>query len=194
MKWIFACLLLAGCGYQWNSGLSPDSVPITLSVPYVIGDGDGSLTAELIRAIGQSGLAQVKQSGARYVLRAEIIQSDKQTIGYRRDRQKISGESKKNLIASEARKTISIQASLHETNTGEIVSGPFQIEAESEYDYVDGDSIQDLTFITPKGTPAVVLPFSLGQLESIDAAEEAALRPLHVQMARKILDLIFSDW
>ena len=192
-------ILLAGCGYHWNPRfpntdlLSASSLP-TVSVPYVIGDGDGSLTGEIIRSLAISGLAKVRQTNADYRLQVAILQSDKQNIGYRRDRQKISGESKKNLVACEGRRIVAVEATLYQGETKEIARGPFQIEASSDYDYVDGDSIQDLTFISPKGAPIIVLPFSLGQLESRDAAEEAAARPLNIQIARKILDVIFSQW
>lgn len=190
----FLCLLLVGCGYRWPSDSPLDSSRLILAVPYVVGDGDGSLTGEIVRALSVSGIAEVRQTNARYQLQASIIQSESHTIGYRRDRQKISGESKKNLVASEARKTLVIEAALVERDTGKAVRGPFRIEADSDYDYVDGDSIQDLTFVSPKGFPTVVLPFSLGQLEPRDAAEEASMRPLNVRLARKIIDVIFAEW
>lgn len=188
------CMLLAGCGYRWQSDSQLDTPRLTIAVPYITGDGDGSLTGEVVRALGISGIAEVRQSGARYQLQASIVQAENQTIGYRRDRQKISGESKKNLVASEARKTLTVDVALLERDTGKIIRGPFRIEADSDYDYVDGDSIQDLTFISPKGFPIIVLPFSLGQLEPIDAAEEAAIRPLNVRIAKAMTDVIFAEW
>jgi hypothetical protein len=120
------------------------------------------------------------------------VAAEGQTIGYRRDRQQISGESQKNLVASERRKTMAVQVALYESESGKVVSGPFRIEGYADFDYVDGDSIQDLVFIAPNGVRQVVLPFSLGQLESSEAAEEAAMRPLHVQIAKKIIDSIYS--
>ncbi len=99
----------------------------------------------------------------------------------------------KNLLASERRKTVTVQAALYESQSNEIVSGPFRIEAAVDFDYVDGDSIQDLVFVGPNGISQVVLPFSLGQLESSEAAEEAAMRPLNVQIATKIVDAIFAE-
>ena len=135
-------------------------------------------------------MAEVRQTHARYRIQAAIVQAENQTVGYRRDRQKVSGESKKNLIASEGRKVLVVEASLYEKE--ELIYGPVRIEADAVYDYVDGDSIQDLTFINPKGDLIVALPFSLGQLEPVDAAEEAAMRPLNARMARKIIDVLFG--
>jgi hypothetical protein len=42
----------------------------------------------------------------------------------------------------------------------------------SEYDYVDSNSILDLTFSNPTGKPETVLDFSLGQLDSIEGAHD----------------------
>lgn len=191
---IFFVSILVGCGYRWQSEHSYFELPPTISVPYVSGDADGSLTAEIIRAITISGTGEVRQWKAQYRLDASIAAAEGQTIGYRRDRQQISGESQKNLVASERRKTLAVIASLYESESGKIVCGPFRIEGYADFDYVDGDSIQDLVFIGPNGVRQVVLPFSLGQLESSEAAEEAAIRPLNVQIAKKIVDAIFSAW
>lgn len=192
MPFFLLFFFLAGCGYRWQ----PESSHLersTISVPYVSGDGDGSLTAEIIRTLTISGLGEVRQWDAKYRLQVSIVAAEGQTIGYRRDRQEISGEIQKNLIASERRKTLTVQAALYESNSDKIVSGPFKIEAAVDFDYVDGDSIQDLVFIGPNGISQVVLPFSLGQLESSEAAEEAAMRPLNVRIAKKIIDAIFAE-
>lgn len=189
----FVCVFLAGCGYRWQSEGFLD-LPPTISVPYVLGDADGSLTAEIIRAITISGVGEVRQWKSQYRLEVAIAAAEGQTVGYRRDRQQISGESQKNLVASERRKAMTVQASLYESESGKLAYGPFRIESYVDFDYVDGDSIQDLVFIGPNGMRQVVLPFSLGQLESSEAAEEAAMRPLNAQIAKKIVDAIFSAW
>lgn len=195
MSWLFLFIVLTSCGYRWQPECpnENDSRP-TISVPYVSGDADGSLTAEIVRALAASGVGEVQQWGARYQLQVSIVAAEGQTIGYRRDRQQISGESQKNLVASERRKTMAVKAALYESQSGKIISGPFRIEAYSDFDYVDGDSIQDLVFIASNGIRQVVLPFSLGQLEPSEAAEEAAMRPLYVKIAKKIIDSIYAEW
>jgi hypothetical protein len=194
MRWFFLFLVLTGCGYRWQPETSHEEGGPTISVPYVLGDADGSLTAEIVRALAVSGFGKVRQWGAQYRLQVSIAGAEGQTIGYRRDRQEISGESQKNLVASERRKTIAVKAAVVESESNKLFLGPFRIEGYADFDYVDGDSIQDLVFIRPKGISQVVLPFSLGQLESSEAAEEAAMRPLYVQIAKKIVDSIFSAW
>jgi hypothetical protein len=106
----------------------------------------------------------------------------------------VSGEIKKNLVGSEGRRFIAVEATLLEGKSDTVACGPFHIEADCDFDYVDGDSIQDLTFVNPEGIVQTVLPFSLGQLESIEAAQEASARPLNVQIAEKIVDAIFCEW
>ncbi|HSX37416.1 MAG TPA: LPS assembly lipoprotein LptE [Chlamydiales bacterium] len=184
--------LLQGCGYQWQPKCFPNHVRPTIAVPYVSGDADGSLTQELIRSLVISGVGELRQWGADYRLQVTIVKAEGETIGYRRDRQQINGESKKNLLASEKRKTLCVEAALYEADSEKLLKGPFTIDARVDFDYVDGDSIQDLVFVDPHGVNQVVLPFSLGQLESGEAAEEAAMRPLRVWIAKKIIDAIFA--
>lgn len=181
------CIFLISCGYQWQK-----EPPLCLSVPYVEGDGDGSLTQEIIRSLTISGKAIVNQHNAPYRLETKIIRSDNSVIGYRRDRQEINGKSQKNLIASESRNRIAIEALIRNLSTNQIHSGPFQIESYVDYDYIDQDSIYDLTFVNPEGQVTAILPFSLGQLQAIDMAREASMRPLEVLLAKKLIDLLFQ--
>ncbi|HSX25766.1 MAG TPA: LPS assembly lipoprotein LptE [Chlamydiales bacterium] len=184
-------IFLAGCGYRWQPEY-PCSERPTITVPFVRGDEDGSLTNEIIRALSTSGLADVRHSGGDYRLQVTMKDSQFETIGYRRDRQKITGEIKKNLLACEGRKTLNIEAILFQGE--QIAYGPYQISAQADYDYVDGDSLQDLTFISATGVFTTVLPFSLGQLESNETAQEAATRPIYAKIAQKIVDALSSEW
>lgn len=184
-------IIFSSCGYRWVPDLA-DEARSTISVPFVEGDGDGSLTQAIVYALSSSGMADVRQTGAHYRLSVSIIHSESQTVGYRRDRQKISGEIKKNLVSAEARKTLAIEATVYEKD--KIVCGPIRLNADSDYDYLDGDSMQDLAFINPLGAQQTVLPFSLGQLEPKEAAEEAAMKPLNAKIAKVLVDAIFNAW
>jgi hypothetical protein len=193
MRPVFLLLFLCGCGYRWQPDF-PERYRPSIVVPYVSGDEDGTLTSEIIRAIAASGIASIISREGDYRLLINIVSAETESVGYRRDRQKITGEIKKNLIASEGRKTVILEAALYEGSTDRVAYGPYRIGAEADYDYVDGDSLQDLTFVNAAGVLTTVLPFSLGQLESIEAAQEAALRPLNERLAQKIVDAIFSEW
>jgi hypothetical protein len=190
--WIFFLLLLVtGCGYHWQ-GDHPH-LP-TITVPYAKGDEDGSLTGEIIETISTSGVAKVKNREADYRLQVEILDNQIDQIGYRRDPQKIKNKIKKNLLASENRRTLKIQATLFRGQTDEIAFGPYLLTADADYDYIDGDSFQDLTFINSDGILTTVLPFSLGQLESIESAQEAATKPIFRKISKKIVDVISAEW
>ena len=191
LYFFLSLICLSSCGYHWSPDLGQTVRP-TISVPFVEGDGDGSLTQAIVYALSSSGMADVRQAGARYRLCVSIVHSGSQTIGYRRDRQKISGEIKKNLVSAEGRKTVSIEATVYEKD--KIVCGPIRLNADSDYDYLDGDSMQDLAFINPFGVQQTVLPFSLGQLEPKEAAEEATTKPLNGKIAGILVDAIFNVW
>ena len=193
MGWLFLLLLLTGCGYRWQPDFPMEKRP-SISVPFVPGDEDGTLTGEVVRALTVSGIASVENRGGDYRLGIKIVDLETESVGFRRDRQKVDGKIKKNLLASEGRKTISAEATLYEGSSEKVAFGPYKVAADVDYDYVDGDSLQDLTFVDQMGAQVTVLPFSLGQLESIEAAQEAANRPLYEKLAQKIVDVIFSEW
>ena len=186
-------MLLSGCGYHWSPDF-PDNHRPTVVVPYIIGDDDGTFTAEVIRTLTATGIAKVQKATADYLLKICIGSDQNQTVGYRRDKQKVSGKIRKNIVACEGRRILTATVTLYEGSSDTIAAGPYTITADSDYDYVDGDSLQDLAFINSNGVPTTVLPFSLGQLESIESAQEATSRPLYERLAQKIADTIFSAW
>lgn len=183
-------LFLCSCGYEW----APKEDRFTVSVPFVVGDEDGALTQELVWALSRSGLAKIKNDEANYRLDVQIVEAKNDTVGFRRDKQIVKGKTGKNLLACEGRKTVGVEVTVFKQETEEAVLGPFKVTADADYDYVDGDSIQDLTFTDSQGQLITVLPFSLGQLESTESAQEAATRPLYRSLAQKIVDVITSEW
>jgi len=101
---------------------------------------------------------------------------------------------KKNLLAAEGRNILEAEVTLYRKDTEEIAFGPYLLTADSEYDYVDGDSLKDLTFVSATGELIEVLPFSLGQLESLESALEASSKPVNARLAQKIVDVISGEW
>ena len=186
-------MVLAGCGYRWSPDF-PEGHRPTIVVPYVSADEDGTLTSEVIRTLTSSGIANVRTSHGDFLLKIAVVNGQNQTVGYRRDKQKVAGKISKNIVACEGRRSLSAEVTLYVGASDTIAAGPYTITADTDYDYVDGDSIQDLAFIDSHGVPTTVLPFSLGQLESIESAGEAASRPLYEKLAQKIADTIFSTW
>ena len=185
--------ILTGCGYRWSPDF-PEGRRPTLVVPYAKGDDDGTLTSEVIRTLTSSGIANVRTSHGDFLLQITVVNEPNQTVGYRRDKQKVSGEVMKNIVACEGRRSLYAEVTLFEGSSDKIAAGPYTIFADTDYDYVDGDSIQDLAFVNSNGVPTTVLPFSLGQLESFESAHDAASKPLYEKLAQKIADTIFSAW
>jgi hypothetical protein len=192
-EWAVLVILLTGCGYRWQPDY-PEKIRPTITVLFVNGDEEGFLTAEIISCLSVSGLVDVIHRGGDYRLEVFIKAGGNETIGFRRDPQKVDGKVRKNLLACEGRRAMAIEAILFRGNSQEIAYGPYLITADVDYDYVDGDSVQDLTFLGPDGKLITVLPFSLGQLESVESAQEAAGRPLYCRVAQKIVDAISSEW
>lgn len=156
------------------------------------GDENGALTEAIIRELVSSGVTNVSKN-APYRLDVKLIQSDGSKIGYRYNKQKVFGKIKNNIVGAEKRLSIKAEVTLFEKED-QIKAGPFIIEESADLDFVDGDSIQDLTFINSDGREETVLAFSLGQLEPIDSATNAAERPLYKNLAKKIAETIFSVW
>lgn len=180
--------LCAACGYHWT----PESPLTTLSIPFIKGDDDGTLTEALCYAFSRSGFVHVVSRQGEYQLQTAILNAANEKIGFRQDPQKVDGEVRNNLLAIEGRQTVSLEITL--LRNAEVVYGPYIITADADYDYVDGDSVQDLTFTAPNGSLVTVLPFSLGQLEPIEAAQEGARTPLYRKLAQKTVDAIRSAW
>lgn len=182
-------LFLSSCGYRWD-----DSTPRSLSIPFVAGDEDGTLTAELIRAFASSTQANVVLSDGRYRLEVSIASQPNEIVGFRIDSQVNNGKQQKNIVADEGRCLLLADVCLYDSETDEQILGPCRVAADVDYDYVDGDSFQDLTFIDSEGKTQTILAYSLGQLESPESAREAGARPLYRKLSRKIVDLISSHW
>ncbi len=185
-KILFLLVTLSSC-YHFVGSESSDTV--TISVPYVKGDTtDGRLTNALARAVGCSSRFVFVSGNSERILKVRLIHDEKEKIGYRYDRDPISGDLEKNLVPTEGRRIIQAEVSLLDGISQETLLGPVIVSAFAEYDYVNSDNLYDLTFINSSGVRETVLNFSLGQLDSIEGAEDNALDPLYDQLAQKIIN------
>ena len=113
LRSLLPLLLLNSCSYEWYS--SEGSLR-TVSVPFVTGDEDGSFTAALVHALSRSGISVVS-SGASRRLEAKIKAASTEVVGYRIDPQKIKSEIKKNIVASEGRRNLSVEVALYSSSS-----------------------------------------------------------------------------
>jgi outer membrane lipopolysaccharide assembly protein LptE/RlpB len=188
-------LMLSACGYHFEN-VQSENASVTISVPYIKGDPDGMLGAELTRALSSSGQFDCVQTGGMLILEVGIIAEGDNRIGYRFDRDPTNGKLRDNIIGTENRLTVSAEVKLMDAHTNQILVGPQVVKAYADYDYVDSNSIRDLTFYTPNGVPEKVLDFSLGQLDSVEGAHDDAFAVIYRQLAQKIVDglIVQSDY
>lgn len=185
MRWLLPvlllCISLSGCGYRFGecSGTLPCRYS-TISVPYVEGDQNGSLTAAIVKEIARSGAFTYQCNGA-LILKVVVLDVYEDNIGFRYDRRK-RGTLTKDTIPTETRLTIVVDVSVVEAASCCTILGPVHLAASIDYDH-DYYSSRDGINI-----------FSLGQLSDLDEAYDAAQTPLNRVIAQKIVDYISQSW
>jgi hypothetical protein len=184
---IILLTLCSGCGYRFQEDFK-EIRDVRVSIPYIKGDYDGRFTDELIKAIASSTPLRYVTFDPEWVLKVEILSEETEQIGYRYDREEDNNSLIKHLSSTESRRTMTIEVTLFEQITENPILGPELVTGSSDYDYVDSDSASDLSFINPAGQRTSVLTFSLGQLDSNEGAQDAALIPLYRSLAKKVVD------
>jgi len=182
MRKSFLCLLLVltSCGFQYGSGELAETYS-TVTVPFVKGDINGTLTAALIKNLSNSTPFTYEVEGADLILNVEIEEVDGESIGYRYNRKK-DGRLKHEIIPTETRLIVFARVEVIDAACSKTILGPVMIGASSDFDH---------DFYTSRNEINV---FSLGQVSDIDAAEDAVRTPLNQKLARKIIDYISNAW
>lgn len=181
---ILAILLpfsLTSCGYHRSS--SEDKT--TLSIPYVEGDSQGQLTAELVRQIASYGIYDFVKKDGDLTLTVTLVGDKSDVIGFQYDLTEKKGKIERNLMPQENRRIITAQVTVTRGCTDEVVVGPLNISASTDFDYIDVNSLKTVSFIND-GKREKTISFSLGQLDSIEGAQDASLTPIYRQLAQKI--------
>ncbi len=160
---------------------------ISIAVPYVQGDFEGKLTDSLVQEITSSGLFKYANWTSTYRLDISIDSDHNEKIGYQYDRDLCTGTLQQNLLSSEGRRTITAKVLLFHQGSEKPILGPYKVTAYSEYDYINPNSINELSFCDPQCMRQVTLDFTLGQLDSRDSAQDNALVPLYHDLAHNIV-------
>jgi hypothetical protein len=176
-------LCLTSCGYHFASGDR-----IAVSVPYVIGDDEGGLTSALIAQIANHPTLRYSYNEGQWILSVQILNVDDDRVGYRYERRPVSGKLRKHLQGIEDRRRIIAEVVILSAESEEILYGPYTVSADMDYDYVDQDSLKDLSIEVDGKVVQTTEAFSLGQLDTIDAAKSDVLTPLYRKLAQKIID------
>lgn len=183
--------ILSACGYKFSPE-EYEGEKISISIPYIQGDPEANLNNELISTLTKSGRFTYVQSSSDYFLQVLILSDSNDYIGYRYDRDKVSGARKQNILSVENRRIISSQVTLYNSRTGEPVFGPLPIVATVDYDYVDYGSPKDLNTNTTSGTIPTIR-YSYGQLDTVEGAHDDASRNVYRRLSQKILDCISNS-
>jgi hypothetical protein len=181
------CMLmitLSSCGYRFSTHDS--KVVSAISIPYIKGDIDGRLTSRVIQVLSTSSRWRYTQGTADLILEAEILKNQNEYIGYQYDHLE-SGVLIDRLVPNEGRRKVLVKVQIVNSHTHQVVYGPYEIEGNSDYDFVNSDTYTDLSFIDSVGKTYSVLPFSLGQLDAPQGAIDAALHGAYQEIAEKVL-------
>lgn len=195
MRWLICLLFLAAsCGYHFQNENIKDG-PVTISVPYIRGDIEGQLNAEIIRLLSNDPHFECRQNAAMVTLQVAVVNDGNDRIGYRYDRNPSTGKRRKNIVGIENRRHLTVEVKLIDSYTDKVLIGPVHVKARADYDYIDPNSVRDLTFTNSKGKTEPVIDFSLGQLDSVEGAHDDTAVFLYRQLAQKIVDgLVSQGW
>lgn len=179
---IFTVILLTqtGCGYKFGQGSIPD-VYSTVSVPYVCGDLDGSLTAAVIKEFEINGGLRYVNCGGSIELYINLLDLRDQNIGFRYDRDKRDRVTDC-IVPTETRITAIAEVKVVEACTGKCILGPVILSSSVDFDHDYYSSRNGVNI------------FSLGQLNDIDAARDAVMKPLNRALARKMVEYVNESW
>ena len=177
---VLGLFFFSSCGYRFGQG-QLDQTYRSISIPYVIGDQDGILTATLIKQFSDSSFLQYANCQADLCLVVKILDIYDENIGFRFDRKR-EGRLARSIIPTETRLTIEVELTLSESSSGKILRGPIKLQSCIEFDH-DYYSSRD-----------AVNAFSLGQLTDYDEAYDAAQKPLNDAIAKKIVDYVCQSW
>ncbi|MEC7839630.1 MAG: hypothetical protein VX777_06290 [Chlamydiota bacterium] len=153
----------------------------TISVPYVVGDEDGSLTAAIVSEIEKNGGLAYSNGAGQLKLTVKIVDLRDQNIGFRYDRDS-RDRLTDSIIPTETRLTAAAEICLIECLTGKVLIGPLIISANVDFDHDFYSSRNGINI------------FSLGQLTDIDAARDSVKVPLNETLAKKIVEYINESW
>jgi hypothetical protein len=169
----------SSCGYQSGSSLLIKKYK-TISIPYVEGDREGHLTAEVAKQIASLGNLKYQADAGDLWLKIETVSSQRKAIGFRHTRD-IDGNLTKNISPTEDRLLQEVVISVIESESGQVILGPATIKATIDYDY------EASVYKKP------VLHESLGQLDQPLEAATLAHYPLYRELAKRIAYFVYHS-
>ncbi|MEM7175552.1 MAG: hypothetical protein AAF443_06480 [Chlamydiota bacterium] len=183
---VISALFTSGCGYRMI-GEEGNEARTTLAIPYFCHDGDGRLTAAMIKACAQSSSFRYVAHGGRWTLRGVVCSNGTEEIGWSYDRKPDGGARRNILVPVEGKRCIEVKIELIDAVTGKLVGGPFFVAASSDFDFINPDSPRDAAFaLGEESNLEETILFSLGQLDSRFGAQGAATTSIYQRVAQKV--------
>lgn len=165
-------LCLTGCaGWHTATSVSADK-PMTVCIPYVVGDDSGELTSRVIEAVSNQPGFFVNESG-QYLLKIRLLDDREEKIGFRYSPRELK-KGKHKLILEESRAKALAEVTLVDRFTKKSVAGPAYILGNIDYDHQENTIDNDINDL------------SLGQLSDIDTAQDVTYIPLYRDLSLKI--------
>lgn len=149
----------------------------TITLPYVEGDLEGYLTAEIVEQLSALSSFYYCRSGGAFILQVKICGVDQYNVGFEYDTDD-AGIRTQRIVPNEGRLIAAAEVEVIDAVSGCVVLGPQRIIATVDFDY------------DPLSTENQLAIFSLGQFAQIDLAEDTAIIPLYRKLARKIVNYL----
>lgn len=180
---IILAFLVSSCRYHVVNSKDDN----TIGVPFIAGDKDGLLTKAITSEISSSGFGEFRSRDTRYELVIKLQPDAVERVGYRYDRL-ADGTLRPNIIGTETRRTVTVTYELVDNLYDKVIFGPKTATSFADFDYLDTDNIADMSFINPLGQRVLAFNYSLGQLNTIEGASDAALMSIYRDLSKKIAD------
>ena len=125
------------------------------------------------------------------MLQVLVLSDTNDKVGYRFDRDDVTGRRRQNILGIENRRTITTQVTLYDAHSGDVLFGPAPVTVYADYDYVDPGSPRDLNTMTPSGTIPTIR-YSYGQLNTVEGAHDDVSPNIYRELSQKIVQSILN--
>lgn len=179
--WVALACSLQSCGYRSTAETNALSSYQTMTVPYVEGDAEGQITQQVIATLTESGAWKYRTLEADLILKVKIIDTKIEDVGYNRYYFR-SRRPERWMVPNERLYSILAEVSVIEASTSKVLLGPVKRSARVKYDF------------DPEFDTTDLLPFSLGQFNFVENAQNIAKKPLNEKLAQNIVDYLLNSW
>ncbi len=172
--------LLTGCGYRFSDTAKTREVCRTVSIPYIVGDQDGSFTSTLIHTLAASGKWKYHPNLGELTLKVSLVGTRNEEVGFTRSIQ--NGQLNKWISPNENRLSALVKVEMIETASQKTVLGPEYLSAGVIYDYDPDFNADNL------------VQFSLAQYNFQEISNRIAKAPLDERLSQIIIDFVENTW